>query len=320
MVSGNEEIIHKHTRVGDVVLVKGTVGKSQRGDLSLFVHSLKVLSACLRLLNGLEEKPIYFELLTNQNMKEKVQKRSETLKIVKNYFNDFMLIESPMLHVNDQDRYLRSTSFNELIYCTEYFGNVYQIGKYYNEEWIETIMLEFCIKQGYNDCMKFILNLFMKFKELDLKDIKYTKVFDVIKNVQDYSLETDQLLKSQIQKLELELPPPKSLEQMFRVLIDDFKHNYTGFIYNLPTIMFENPSKLNNLESESFEFVYKGKTLLLAYSLDIKDEKITFGQLYFKNLYEIILGLDLVMFPTWKNLSSNLEDEIIKLCDGLMKV
>jgi lysyl-tRNA synthetase class 2 len=95
--------------VGDIIWVLGTLFKTKTGEITLRAASYTLLSKCLHPLpdkfHGLADietiyRQRYLDLITNPESREKFKKRSDILRLMRNYFDDhgFMEVETPMLH------------------------------------------------------------------------------------------------------------------------------------------------------------------------------------------------------------------------------
>jgi lysyl-tRNA synthetase class 2 len=95
--------------VGDNIWVKGTLFKTKTGEITLRAMSYTMLSKSLHPLpekfHGLADietiyRQRYLDLITNPESRERFKKRSDILRLMRNYFDDngFMEVETPMLH------------------------------------------------------------------------------------------------------------------------------------------------------------------------------------------------------------------------------
>ena len=99
----------KDLDVGDWVGISGKAMKTKRGQLSVMVESLELLSKSLRPLpekfHGLADletryRQRYVDLIANPEVKEVFQKRSAIISAIRHYMEDqdFVEVETPFLH------------------------------------------------------------------------------------------------------------------------------------------------------------------------------------------------------------------------------
>ncbi|HIR21796.1 MAG TPA: lysine--tRNA ligase [Candidatus Aphodousia faecalis] len=95
--------------IGDIVAAEGTVFKTKRGELSVRVHKVRLMSKAVRPLaekfRGLSDQEIcyrqrYLDLIMNEDSRARFIKRSKIITCIRNYMlaNRFMEVETPMLH------------------------------------------------------------------------------------------------------------------------------------------------------------------------------------------------------------------------------
>lgn len=100
--------IHKSTKLGDIIGVRGYIGKSKKGELSIFPKEIKILSHCLHDLPstyyGVEDKEIrysnrYLDLIINKEVAPIFIKRHKVIKFLREYLyqKDFIEVETPVL-------------------------------------------------------------------------------------------------------------------------------------------------------------------------------------------------------------------------------
>ena len=156
----------KKMDVGDIVGVKGYVFKTKTGEISVHAAEFTLLSKSLRPLpekfHGLTDTEIryrrrYLDLMTNPEVRETFEKRSEILREIRNFLagRDFMEVETPMLvenaggaaarpfvtHYNalDEERKLRISL--ELYLKRLIVGGmerVFEIGRVFRNEGVDT--------------------------------------------------------------------------------------------------------------------------------------------------------------------------------------
>ena len=94
---------------GDVVGFKGYLGKSKKGEPSLFATNTVLLSPCLHMLPksfyGLSDvetryKKRYLDMIINNNVRKTFETRSKVIKYMRNYLDnkDFIEVETPILN------------------------------------------------------------------------------------------------------------------------------------------------------------------------------------------------------------------------------
>ncbi len=101
---------HREIKRGDIIGVRGTVGKSKRGELSVFPSEVRLLSACYHMLPndrfGLKDQEIryrqrYLDLILNDATKITFQTRSKVINFVRSYLDNrgFIEVETPMMNM-----------------------------------------------------------------------------------------------------------------------------------------------------------------------------------------------------------------------------
>lgn len=94
--------------IGDILAATGTLFKTNVGELSVRVDSIKLLTKSLRPLpekfHGLSDQETryrqrYVDLITNEQARNTFKRRSAIVTYIRNFFNeaDFMEVETPML-------------------------------------------------------------------------------------------------------------------------------------------------------------------------------------------------------------------------------
>lgn len=114
---GGEEAfykIHRTLRPGDIVGVKGTPGKSKKGELSIFPVEMILLSPCLHMLpfakgdsnqGGISNQETryrqrYLDLIVNSDVRTIFEIRSRIINQIRRYLDDrhFIEVETPMMN------------------------------------------------------------------------------------------------------------------------------------------------------------------------------------------------------------------------------
>lgn len=95
-------------RRGDIVGVRGTPGKSKKGECSIFANEIQLLSSCLHMLTkseqGLSDTEVrfrqrYLDLIVNQSNRQVFIRRSQIIKFVRRFLDErkFLEVETPMM-------------------------------------------------------------------------------------------------------------------------------------------------------------------------------------------------------------------------------
>jgi lysyl-tRNA synthetase, class II len=179
---------HGYMHRGDFIGVTGKIGKSKRGELSIFPSEVRLLSACLHMLPkdrfGLKDQEVryrqrYLDLMINENAKKTFKIRAQMISFLRQYLDarDFTEVETPMMNMiagganakpfetyhNDLDMKLYMRIAPELFLKQLVVGGmerVYEIGKNFRNEGIdlthnpEFSAIEFYMAYvDYNDLM-----------------------------------------------------------------------------------------------------------------------------------------------------------------------
>ncbi len=192
---------HKEIKRGDIIGVRGIIGKSKRGELSIFPSEVRLLSACYHMLPidrfGLKDQELryrqrYLDLILNDQAKQTFQTRSRVINFVRKYLDNrgFMEVETPMMNMipggaaarpfetyhNDLKQKLYMRIAPELYLKMLVIGGierVYEIGKNFRNEGIDmTHNPEFTmceLYQAYTDYEEL-----MKFTETLISEMVFT--------------------------------------------------------------------------------------------------------------------------------------------------
>ncbi len=168
----------KQLDVGDIVEAKGCVMRTKRGELSLMVSDLRLLSKSLRPLpekfHGLSDREVryrqrYVDLIMNPEVKETFVKRSRIISAIRRYMEGqgYLEVETPILqetlgganarpfttHFNvlDQDCYLRIATELHLKRClVGGLDRVFEVGRQFRNEGMDlTHNPEFTSMEAY---------------------------------------------------------------------------------------------------------------------------------------------------------------------------
>ena len=112
MSSGIEciEYINKYLDVGDFVQVEGVRYITKKGERSLLIHNIEILTKSLLPLpdkwSGIEDEDLrlrlrYMDILTDSNLREMIEKKSVFYKSIRRFFDqrEFVHVDTPTLEV-----------------------------------------------------------------------------------------------------------------------------------------------------------------------------------------------------------------------------
>jgi lysyl-tRNA synthetase class 2 len=152
--------------IGDIVGVKGEVFRTQKGEMSVHVSEITLLTKSLQVLpekyHGLTDTEVryrqrYVDLIVNPEVKETFVKRSQIIKEIRNFLDgrEFIEVETPMLvsnaggaaarpfetHYNALDEDVKLRISLELYLKRLIVGGmerVYEIGRVFRNEGVDT--------------------------------------------------------------------------------------------------------------------------------------------------------------------------------------
>lgn len=198
--SGTEELtpykfIEKKIDLGDIIGVKGHVFRTHKGELTLFVTELTLLTKTLLPLadkhSGLADKELryrkrWLDLISNSDVQKTFLLRSKILEWIRAYMMDegFLEVETPVLqsiyggaearpfttklNALDQEMFLRISleiPLKKLIVGG--MSRIFELGKVFRNEGIDrthnpefTMMEAYASYYDYNDMMRLVENLF----------------------------------------------------------------------------------------------------------------------------------------------------------------
>ncbi len=160
------EFIKKYLDIGDIVKIDGNAFRTHKNEVTINVANLEIISKALKPLpekwHGLQDEELrarnrYVDLITNDESMQTFVKRSQIIKIVRNYLDDngYFEVETPVLnpilggaaarpfitHHNalDRDYYLRiATELPLKKLVVGGFEKVYEIGRIFRNEGMDS--------------------------------------------------------------------------------------------------------------------------------------------------------------------------------------
>lgn len=172
------KLLEKKIDLGDILGVEGNLFHTQKGELTLFVHKVTLLSKSLLPLpdkhSGLQDKEMryrkrWLDLLSNPEVMETFRKRSTIIRLVRDHFSNlgFLDVETPILgtiyggaearpfttvlNALDQNMFMRiSLEINLKKLLVGGIDRVFEIGKVFRNEGIDrTHNPEFTMLEAY---------------------------------------------------------------------------------------------------------------------------------------------------------------------------
>jgi len=107
---GDFKEVHAMINRGDIIGVRGFIGKSKTGELSVFPKEVKLLTACLHMLpkdhQGLKDQEVrfrkrYLDLIINDEVRNTFYTRSKIVNFIRHYLDSrgFLEVETPMMNM-----------------------------------------------------------------------------------------------------------------------------------------------------------------------------------------------------------------------------
>lgn len=191
------KFIEKKIDLGDIIGIRGHIFRTNKGELTVLADEVVLLTKTLLPLadkhSGLADKELryrkrWLDLITNPEVQKTFRMRSELLRIIRTYFEEFGFLEvetsvlqsiyggaearpfETKLNALDQEMFLRISleiPLKKLIIGG--MDKVYEIGRVFRNEGIDrnhnpefTMLEAYASYWDYNDMMKFVENLFEK--------------------------------------------------------------------------------------------------------------------------------------------------------------
>lgn len=189
------KFVEKKIDLGDIIGIEGNLFRTQKGELTIFVHTLTLLCKTLLPLAdkhaGLADKELryrkrWLDLISHQEVAKVFRVRSRILQFIRNYFEKlhFYEVETPVLqsiyggaearpfqtklNALDQEMFMRISleiPLKKLIVGG--FNRVFEIGRVFRNEGIDrnhnpefTLLEAYAAYWDYNDMMSCVENLF----------------------------------------------------------------------------------------------------------------------------------------------------------------
>jgi lysyl-tRNA synthetase class 2 len=189
------KLIEKKLDLGDIIGVSGYLFRTQKGELTVFAHTVTLLAKTLLPLadkhSGLQDKELryrkrWLDLISHGEVRDTFRLKSHLTRLIRNYFEarGFMEVETPILqslyggaearpftttlHALQQDMFLRISpeiSLKKLIVGG--MGRVFEIARCFRNEGIDrnhnpefTLLEAYAAYWDYNDMMRCMEDLF----------------------------------------------------------------------------------------------------------------------------------------------------------------
>ncbi len=181
--------------IGDVLGVKGVVFRTQKGEISVHVQALTLLSKCLKVLpekyHGLKDPDLryrqrYVDMIVNPEVREVFRKRSRIIAAVREFLDGrgFLEVDTPVLHTLEMGAAARTfkTHHNTLdidmflrieteLYLKRLivggFDKVYEVGRLFRNEGMDathnpefTSVETYQAYADYNDVMDMVEEMY----------------------------------------------------------------------------------------------------------------------------------------------------------------
>lgn len=191
------KIIEKKIDLGDIIGIKGHIFRTQKGEITIFVHEVTLLCKTLLPLadkhSGLADKELryrkrWLDLISNLDVQQTFRQRSRILHLIRLFFEEegFLEVETPVLqsiyggaearpfitelNALEQEMFLRISleiPLKKLIVGGMH--RVYEIGRVFRNEGIDrnhnpefTLLEAYAAYWDYNDMMDLVERLFEK--------------------------------------------------------------------------------------------------------------------------------------------------------------
>lgn len=185
----------KDMDIGDVIGVKGTVFRTQKGEISVHASQVTLLCKSLKVLpekfHGLKDPDLryrqrYVDMIVNPEVRETFRKRSRVINAVRDFLNarGFLEVDTPVLHTLeigaaartfkthhnalDIDMFLRiETELYLKRLIVGGFDRVYEVGRLFRNEGMDathnpefTSVETYQAYADYNDVMEMVEELY----------------------------------------------------------------------------------------------------------------------------------------------------------------
>lgn len=191
------KFIEKKIDLGDIIGIKGNIFRTNKGEITVFVHEMTLLCKTLLPLAdkhaGLADKELryrkrWLDLISNFDVQQTFRKRSHILHLIRDFFEEhaFLEVETPVLqslyggaearpfitklNALEQEMFMRISleiPLKKLIVGGMH--RVYEIGRVFRNEGIDrshnpefTLLEAYAAYWDYNDMMSFVERLFEK--------------------------------------------------------------------------------------------------------------------------------------------------------------